>query len=154
MAYRSTSLSLVVLVALGSVGCESMRSSSAPATTAQQVVDDVARQYPNVVRLTLHAKPAGSDRLQAVGSTSAEKRGKPSDPEDVRALQSGQEVVLQEGQNLDVTLPMTDGSGKPAWVAGVTLRGDGRGRDELVADARTIARALDSAIRTAKQPLW
>jgi hypothetical protein len=124
------------------------------ATTAQQVVEDVARRHRDAVRVTVHATPAGSAQLHAVGSTSAAKRGKPSDPEDLRALETGEAIVLEEGNNLDVTIPMTDAAGKRTWVAGVTLRGSGRTRDQLVADAHVVARELDAAVRAAKQPLW
>lgn len=148
---RTNFLPLLLAAALVAPSCQSSASSDAP-RDAQQVVERIASEHPNVVRLTVHATPAGQSQLRAVASTSDAKRGQPSDPEDVRALETGQQVVLQEGDDLDVTLPM--GSGQQRWVAGVTLRGAGRSRDQLIADARAIAGEIDAAIAAAKQPLW
>ncbi|HLU38371.1 MAG TPA: hypothetical protein VK081_03240 [Planctomycetota bacterium] len=134
-----------------STACETTATGS---SGAQQLVEQVAANHPDVARLTLHARPAGSTQLMAVASTSSAKRNRPSDPEDVQALERGEEVVLQEGDHVDVTLPMTDVDGSRSWVAGVTLRPEGRSREEVVARARAIAAELDEAVRAATRPLW
>jgi hypothetical protein len=152
MAQSHLSLFLFLAAAGLSAGCE--QSSAAPAKTAQAIVDDVAKKHPNVTRLTLHAKPAGGAQLQAVASTAADKRGKPSDPEDQKALDGGQEVVMEEGENLDVTIPLKDAAGKNDCVAGVTVKTAGRARDAVIAEARTVADELNKAVRAAAQPLW
>lgn len=149
---RKTAISSLVL-ALLSFGCQGTPGSDKFAA-AQQIVDSVAAGYPSLVRLTLHAKPAGSSAMQAVASSVAGKRGQPSDAEDMRAVDSGEETVLEEGENLDVTVPLADAAGKRIAAAGVTLKRNGRSREELVGDAHAIAGKLGDAVRAAKQPLW
>jgi hypothetical protein len=152
MSHKSPLVSLASLVVLLGA-CQGTGEGSRPASV-QQAVEDVAHQYRDVVRLTVHAVPRGETQLRAVASTSADKKGQLSDPEDRRAFQGGEEVVLEEGDALDVTLPMTDASGRRTWVAGVTIKSQGRPREQVVAEARTIAQALAAAVRGVNPPLW
>lgn len=152
MSHRCARL-LFSLVAFAAVGCQGMGGNEQFAS-AQQTLQSVAANYPNLVRLSLHATPAGTSQMKAIASTSASKRGTPSDPEDVAAVQDGKESVLEEGGNLDVTLPIADASGQRIAAAGITLKNDGRSRDQLITDARTIAGQLGSAVRAAGKPLW
>jgi hypothetical protein len=69
-------------------------------------------------------------------------------------MRTGAEVVLQEGSDLDVTLPMADAAGNRTSVAGVTLRTAGRSREAVIAEARAIAAELNAAIQAAGEPLW
>lgn len=153
MLHRTASLPLLLVAAMVAAGCQGTGQGGA-ASSAQQIVETVAAKHPEVVRLTLHAVPSGGTQMHAVGSTAPAKRGKPSDPEDARAMQTGEEVVLQEDADLDVTLPLSDAAGKRTAVAGVTLKGAGKTREQLLADARAIAAEMNAAIRVAQQPLW
>ncbi|MCC7012779.1 MAG: hypothetical protein IT454_09480 [Planctomycetes bacterium] len=135
-----------------SMCCSSCEST---ATSAQELVEQVAARHSDVVRLTIHAVPAGGSEARAVASTVAEKRGKPSDPEDLKAMATAEPVVLQEGANVDVTLPLRGADGKPIGATGVTLANpNGLGQAQLVERAQGIARELESAIQAAKAPLW
>ncbi|MEZ5964902.1 MAG: hypothetical protein R3F56_13765 [Planctomycetota bacterium] len=144
---------LLSLVTLTAVGCQGTGGNEKFAS-AQQALQSVAANYPSLVRLTLHAMPQGEAQMKAIASTSADKCGKPSDPEDIAAVKDGKESVLEEGDNLDVTLPIADTNGHRIAAAGVTLKSNGRTRDQLIADARTIAGQLGSAVRAAGKPLW
>jgi hypothetical protein len=149
----------IVLMLLGLlVGCGSKdepEQDTSPFAAAQEVVDQVASRHPDVKRLTLHAVPMGEDGCTQIASTMAARRGKPSDPEDLAALESGEETVLDEEGAVDVTVPIREVDGKPTAVAGVTITmAEGADRDALVSQARAVAKELEVAIQAAGKPLW
>ena len=127
---------------------------AAPSAGIQQIVDSVQAKHTDLVRLTVHAVPAGKTQACAVASTAADKRGKPSDPEDLEAMSSGKEVVLDQGGNVDVTVPLPGMDGKNVGAVGVTLKAGSKSRDQLIGDARNIAQSVIDAVRAAKTPLW
>ena len=130
-------------------------SAKAPYPAAQDIVESVAAGHPDLVRLTLHAVPTGKTECTQIASTMKERRGKPSDPEDLQAMKSGQEVVLDESGAIDVTVPILKKSGKATAVAGVTLRAEeGADRGALVQKARVIAQELAAAVHAAGDPVW
>ena len=144
---------IVALLFVAMLGaCASMK---APYPAAQDIVDGVAAKHPELVRLTLHAVPADKMDCVQVASTVKKRRGKPSDPEDLKAMKTGQQVVLDEPGALDVTVPILRVTGKATAVAGVTLRlEDGANRAALVSKARTIAAELATAVSAAGKPVW
>jgi hypothetical protein len=123
----------------------------APSAEAQAVVESIARQHADCVRLTVHAlRPSGSDYC-AIASTKAEKLGKPSDPEDLQAMKTGETIVLDEPGALDVTVPILQEGGRWTAACGVTLRMHGGDeRTQLVAEATGIAREVEASL--AKEP--
>ena len=153
-------ITLVLFVVL--VGCGSQNDAksgagdgAAPFSAAQEILDGVASRHANLQRLTLHAVPADKAECTQIASTMPERRGKPSDPEDLEALRTGKEVILDEPGAIDVTVPILMADGKPTAVAGVTLAAkEGADRDALVVEARAIAKKLEEAIRAADKPLW
>jgi len=130
-------------------------TTKAPYPAAQDIVDGVAAKHPELVRLTLHAVPAGEMDCVQVASTVKKRRGKPSDPEDLKAMKTGQQVVLDESGAIDVTVPTLRVNGKATAVTGVTLRmEEGANRGSLVNKARAIAEELARAIHAAGKPVW
>ena len=119
---------------------------------AQSLVDSVAAAHDDVVRLTIHAVPAGGEKAQVIASTSAEKRGSWSDPEDIQAMDSGEAVELMEGDDLDLSVPVMDASGTAMAVVGVTVSGDDQAA--MRQSAEQIAAELADGIRTAATPMW
>ena len=143
-------LSLLFAATLGA--CASTKS---PYPAAQDIVDGVAAKHPELVRLTLHAVPDGKSECTQLASTVAERRGKPSDPEDLKAMKTGQQVVLDESGAIDVTVPILRVNGKATAVAGVTLsHSEGADRAAQISKARGIAEELAAAIRAAGNPVW
>ena len=143
-------LSLLIVAVLGA--CASTKS---PYPAAQDIVDGVAAKHPELVRLTLHAVPDGKSECVQLASTVAGRRGKPSDSEDLKAMKTGEQVVLDESGAIDVTVPILRVDGKATAVAGVTLsHGDGADRAALISKARGIAEELASAVRAAGKPVW
>ena len=121
---------------------------------AQRIVEEVAANHPNLVRLTIHAVPSGGTVNQIVACNIPEKLGKVSDPEDLEAIEKNKTTVLREGNNLDVTVPITDPEGQPVAI-GVTLVGlDGSDDQAAVKDAQAIASELQKALEDARHPLW
>ena len=76
------------------------------AADPQVVVDDVAKANADCVRVSVHCQPADAKAPVNCASTARERVGKPSDAEDVKAMQTGQPVVLEEKGGLDVTVPI------------------------------------------------
>lgn len=116
----------------------------------QTVVDETAKKHPDIVRLTVHSAPDGKDAY-AVASTMPAKIGQPSDKEDVQAIQSGQTIVLDEPNALDVTVPALQKDGKYTTAIGVTLKATaGADKNALKAKATEIANSVASAIAAKK----
>lgn len=140
---------------VAALGACTSSESPAPFAQAQVLVDGVAARHPDLLRLTLHAVPTGGTVCTQLASTLPERRGKPSDPEDLQALETGAAVVLEEPDALDVSVPILFESGKPSAIAGVTLRAAADSdRAILIARAKAIAEELASAAREAGKPQW
>lgn len=151
---------LILVVALAGCGCQDDGGgdgggAAAAFPAAQEIVDGIAAGHADLTRLTLHAVPSGKTTCTQLASTMAERRGKPSDPEDLEALRSGQEVVLDEDGAVDVTVPILVVDGKPTAVAGVTVKlAEGGDRAAAIDEARAIARELESEVQAADEPVW
>ena len=114
---------LVVMVLLGmAVLAVDLHATAKKATLAQRLADGLAKDHPDLVRVGLHVTPPGASENIIIASNVAEKIGQKSDPEDLKAMTTGRAVVLREGQNFDVTLPLHDASGKLIGAVGLTLR--------------------------------
>jgi hypothetical protein len=91
--------------------------------------------------------PPGSSENVVVASNVAAKVGKKSDPEDLRAMKTGRPVVLREGENFDVTLPLHDARGKIIGAIGLTLKpAAGEQEGNATRHARAIANELEKRI--------
>jgi len=122
---------------------------------AQELVDSTCSKHPDLVRLTIHAAPTGEETSRIIACNIKEKIGKPSDPEDLEAMKTGETVVLREGDNLDVTTPIWNKAGKPVAATGITLRfGKEETESDVVKKATAIAKELNTAIQNAKKNLW
>lgn len=132
-----------LLVTFFATGCQNM-----PATVdadTQTLVEQLAGENPDIVRLSVHAIPDGGDKMHAIASTAADKRGTMSDPEDMRAVESGETIVLEEGAGTDVTVPILQQNGAYTAAAGVTLKGNDR--EAAIATAKAIAGKIEAAMR-------
>ena len=147
---------LVVLVgALAACGGPDDKGGASDFSAAQKIVDDVAAGHADLDRLTLHAVPTGKTDCTQVASTMASRRGKVSDPEDLKALSTGEEVLLDEDGKVDLTVPILKKDGKATAVAGVTmLVKEGADHDAVVAEARAVAQELEAAVQAAGKPVW
>jgi hypothetical protein len=122
---------------------------------AQELVNNMVSKHPDLVRLTIHAVPAGEEASKIIACNIKEKIGKLSDPEDLEAMKTGKTVTLKEGDNLDVTAPIFDKAGKPIAATGITLRfRKGESENEVIEKAKSIAEELTIAIQAADKPLW
>ncbi len=114
---------------------------------AQRLVDELAKKHPELVRIGLHVIPPGSSENIIVASNVAAKLGQKSDPEDLQAMETGRPVVLREGENFDVTLPLHDARGKIIGAIGLTLKpASGEQQGDATRHARAIARELEKRI--------
>jgi hypothetical protein len=143
MSQRSFTFPVAMALVLFAAGCK----STAPDPVAQSLVESMAASDPDIVRLTVHMAPKEGEACCAVASTAPDKLGQPSDPEDLRAIESGEVVVLDEPGAVDVTVPvMATATGHDAAV-GVTLKsGPDADRTALIARAKRIAMAVESGL--------
>lgn len=138
------------LLALVAASCTAKVSTTGNAA-AQSAVEATAKMHPDVLRLTVHMAPAGGGASTAVASTAADKLGKPSDKEDLQAMETGQPVVMDEKDAVDVTVPAMQKDGKWTAAIGVTLKAAaGADKEALKKKATEIASAVEKAISTAK----
>lgn len=115
---------------------------------AQQLVERTVAAHPGLIRLTIHAVPAGETTSRIIACNVREKIGKPSDSEDLEAMRTLKPVVLKEGSNLDVTAPILDRTGKAVAATGITLAfPSGANEEGLVKQAMAIARQLQEALQ-------
>jgi len=122
---------------------------------AQAIVEKIVAQYPEIVRLTIHAVPTSEKNSRIIACNIKEKIGKPSDSEDLEAMKNNKTVILKEGDKLDVTAPVCDVAGKPIAATGITLRlKKGESEDAVVKKAKAIAGELTKAIQQAGKSLW
>jgi intracellular sulfur oxidation DsrE/DsrF family protein len=114
---------------------------------AQAVVEGVKKENAECVRLSVHCQPSNAKASINCASTAPEKVGKPSDAEDLKAMQTGEAVVLEEKDSLDVTVPILAKDGKHTAACGVTLKSSGATRDQLVEKAKAIAAKVEAGLR-------
>lgn len=123
------------------------RSVPAGKTLAQRLVDDLAKKHPELVRIGLHVTPPGSSDNIIVASNIPSKIGQKSDPEDLKAMEVGRPVVLKEGNNFDVTLPLHDAAGSAIGAIGLTFPPKQSEREtDALKRANTIAHELEKQI--------
>jgi len=154
MSFRSYRVASRVLVGLGLGlvlgGCRS--TPSAPSPDIQAIVEAVAKDHPEVVRLTVHMVPPGGGVSCVVASTLAEKLGKVSDPEDLEAMATGKVVVLEEVGAVDVTVPVMKKGARWESSVGVTLKPNAQlGRAQYVELAKAIARVVEDRMAAIKK---
>lgn len=116
-------------------------------TRAQKLVDELAMRHPEIARIGLHLTPPGAPDNIIIASNIPAKIGQRSDPEDLKAMQSSTAVVLKEGTNFDVTLPLHDATGRIIGAIGLTLSPkQGEREADVVKRAIAIAQEFEKQI--------
>jgi hypothetical protein len=114
---------------------------------AQKLVNHLAAIHPELVRIGLHVTPPNREQNIIVASNVPAKIGQTSDPEDLAAMKSGKPVVLKEGGNFDVTLPLHDSAGMLIGAIGLTFEPRaGEGEAGAIRRAQSTARELERQI--------
>lgn len=104
-------------------------------TLAQELVEQLAAGHPELVRIALHVTPPNESQNVIIASNVPERIGRPSDAEDLQAMRLGQPIVLKEGEDFDVTLPLHDAVGRIIGAIGLTFK-PGTGESEEAAIRR------------------
>jgi len=129
-----------LFLALTFAGCKSMNGDG---MSVQTVLESTAGNYDDCTRLTMHC-PQADGSMKVCASTDAARVGTMSDKEDMQAMNSGETVVLEEGDALDVTVPLMGDDGKCCCVCGVTLKSNGMSREQTIERATMIAKAVQA----------
>ncbi len=118
-----------------------------PKTLAQQLVDDLVARHPELIRVGVHVTPPSTSENIIIASNVPAKIGQKSDPEDLKAMQSGQAVVLKEENNFDVTLPLRDSVGRVIGAVGLTFKpAPGEREADAIKRALGMVRELETHI--------
>ncbi len=145
----------VVLLALLLCSCGAISDNGEESADVQRLVEQIVARHPKLVRLTIHAVPTSGTESRIIASNISDKLGNLSDPEDLRVMTTKEIVVLREGNNLDVTMPILDKAGKAVAATGITLEEDGvTSETALMMEAQVIARELTTGIHAAKRLPW
>jgi hypothetical protein len=116
----------------------------------QVLVDELAARHPDLVRIGMHVTSPKGSANRIIASNIAEKIGQVSDPEDLKAMESGEPVVLKEKENMDVTLPLHDASGKVIGAIGLTFKlRAGEDQEDAIRRARAMAGEIEKQISSA-----
>ena len=149
MSFRLSCAVVGVSLGLLLAACQSGPSvaccpASCASPEAQAIVDAVAKDHPQVVRLTVHGKPAGCDQYCAIASTIAGKVCKLSDAEDLESMSTGKPVVMEEVGAVDVTVPVLKVGPQCTATVGVTFKANAEmGREQFVELAKAIAAVVE-----------
>ncbi len=121
MKALSAALSLI-LISVSSVPAQQSGSASLPASErvevhapfAQQLIEKVKAQHPEIQKLGLHAIPPGQTKSAIIANNYPEKIGKLSSPGDLETVASGQPKVhrIEKGKFWDTFVPLHSGDGK------------------------------------------
>jgi hypothetical protein len=130
----------------------SASSSSADRIYAQRLVDELAARHPELVRIGMHVTPPNKPDNIIIACNMSDRIGLKSDPEDLKAMKSGQPVVLKEGGNFDVTLPLHDAAGKAIGAIGLTFRSlPGEQSEGAARRAQAMAHEIEKQIASTNQ---
>jgi hypothetical protein len=98
----------------------------------------------------MHVTPPGKSDNVIVACNLPERIGQKSDPEDLQAMKTGEPVVLKEGKNFDITLPLHDSAGNTIGAIGLTFPPRaGEQKKDAARRARGMAREIEEQIPSA-----
>jgi hypothetical protein len=121
-------------------------------TYAQQLVDKLAADHPDLLRVALHVTPPKKSDNLIIPCNLPERIGRKSDPEDLQAMRMGQPILLKEGENFDVTLPLHDAAGRTIGAIGLTFKPRPGEQDPAATRrARAMAGQIEKQIASAEQ---
>lgn len=119
---------------------------------AQRLVDKLAADHPDLLRVALHMTPPNQSDNLIIACNLPERIGQKSDPEDLKAMRTGQSILLREGKNFDVTLPLHDAAGRTIGAIGLTFKpGPGEQDPAATRRARAMAGQIEKQIASAEQ---
>jgi len=139
---RNLLTSAFAILAITLSGCQSTCCDGA---SPQDIVDATRAANAGCKRLTLHCVQADSS-AKVCASTDSARIGTDSDPEDLRAMQSGEVVVIEEGTAIDVTVPILQTDGKWTTVCGVTMERGSMNREQTIQKAKAVAMAVKTGL--------
>ncbi len=119
---------------------------------AQRLVDELGGRHPELVRIGIHVTPPNASENVIIACNETERIGRKSDSEDLKAMKSGQPVILKEGENFDGTLPLHDAAGNTIGAIGLTFKPRNGEQDaDAVRRARGLAGEIEKRIASTGQ---
>jgi hypothetical protein len=130
----------------------SASASPAGKIYAQRLVEELAARHPELVRIGMHVTPPGKPDNVIIACNMPERIGQKSDPEDLKAITTGEPVALKEDNKFDVTLPLHDAAGKIIGAIGLTFSPRaGERQMDAVRRSRAMAREVEKRIASSGQ---
>ena len=128
-----TVLALAMLAAFTQASAQATSTAAvAPASSqAQAIVDRLARDFPELLEIDLHAMSPTTGRSEIVAARSAARIGNPTDPDDAAVIKTGEpfvEVNSRGDQNVEVHLALYDARRRIVCMLELTFPLPGRFR--------------------------
>lgn len=154
------SVSLLLPGETHAAGVASSPSSSPPAAQkpknwyappgkllAQKLVDEAMAKHPELLSLTLHGVPPGTDVHTMFAGSFPDRLGNADDPDDIEAQENGLTILdpaLRHDNKFVVFVPMRDVSGQRIGTAVVVFK-------KVAAHSRTDLQYYEMALRVRKE---
>jgi hypothetical protein len=130
----------------------STSASAAEKIYAQRLVDKLTADHPDLLRVALHITPPKESDNLIIACNLPERIGRKSDPEDLEAMRTGQPILLREGKDFDVTLPLHEAAGTTIGAIGLTFKPlPGEQDPAATRRARAMAGQIEKQIASAEQ---
>lgn len=145
---RAGPIAILTLVFGATLGpCSAPAAASAkpqaarPKILAQQLVEQVLREHPELAGLELSAR--SSRGCSTIAASAPKEIGQKCDRDELEAMRTERPFVEREGDGFDVTLPLRDTTGKIVGALGMDFPPRaGQRSPEVVEQAEKIARQL------------
>lgn len=109
----------------------------------QAYIESMKNKTPSIEEIAIYATLADGNTMR-IACTELNKVGHPADPEDIDAIIENKVVIIEEGEVLDVTIPMVNTEGLPAAVAGIKVAlGKNMTKDSAKEQALAMAKEID-----------
>ena len=154
------SASLVLPIEARAGGVSAPPSTSAPAaqrpknwhappgkSLGQKLVDEVMAKHPELLSLTLHGVPPGTNVHTMFAGSFPDRIGNADDPDDIEAQENGLTILdpaLRHDNKFVVFVPMQDASGRRIGTAVVAFQ-------KVVGYPRTPLQYYEKALRVSKE---
>lgn len=112
---------------------------------AQKLVNETHNKHPEANQIGIAT--TGSKGCTTIASTNKQDIGEKCEAQTSEPIRTGKPRVEKKGQNVDVTLPLHDQSGRTVGSVGIELAAkSGERQAEIVKRAQEIARGMEAAI--------
>jgi hypothetical protein len=136
------------LLAAPALSAQASRAASAPKAFAQKLAEDTLAAHPETGEVEIAATSGGHCTM--IASTNNEDLGDKCERDSTEPMRTGQPFVEKEKDDVEVSLPLHDASGKLVGAVGIAFKvSTGRTDAATIAMARRIVAEMEPHIPSA-----